>query len=260
MFNLWFSWYIASIRDVTTTAKGRRMAQSQAANEHRRLFSERPVESLTYLDDVHWSDISEARLLEMMLSLNSPEGNANQQAAAILETVGSLNHLIHLPAHELRNAIPANPDMLTLVNLLRLSMHRIINERTSDQIRLSSPKSMVEYAAAYRDPDAGGKRRVLLLDRDSRLIFDFSMPLSQSDAIVCRSIALESLERGAFGLIVIDYLYTENLRFSSKTEILCQKIETAMRHIDVNLYDYLIVGIDQFCSKNRKEVIELHHT
>jgi len=30
-----------------------------------------------------------------------------------------------------------------------------------------------------------------------------------------------------------------------------------MRHIDVNLYDYLIVGIDQFCSKNKKEVIEL---
>lgn len=236
------------------------MANPQTTTRSLGLSSGCSTKSYVHLDGMKWDDITDLDLIATLCSLTPRSEAALQLAEEALQLAGSLSRLVQMPANELHNLIPDSPHTVAFINLLRLGIHRIVNERTSDQVCMSSPEAMAEYVAIHRNPAMGGNRRLVLLDQDSRIIRDQLMSMSQTNLAICRNIAQKALEANAFGLIVIDYLYRDDLRFSSKSEILSELIATSLINIDVHLYDYLIVGVNRFYSKNGKTIINLYET
>ena len=216
------------------------------------------MESYQHLDGMVSSDITDLNLLSMLFSLTLEEEKALHLAEEILGPVGSLSQVIQMSAAELHDLMPTSPQAVTVLILMRLSILRIVNERTSDQLRINSPAALAEYVAIHRNPTSGGNRRLVLLDRDSRLIRDLALPVSGTDLAVCRSIAQEALKADAFGLIVIDYLYKDDLYFSPRLNSLIDVIEKSMQGISINLLDYLIVGINRFYSKKGNKEVTLY--
>ena len=222
-----------------------------------RLPCEQAMEAGAYLDEMHWNDITDLRLIATLFSAVSADENANRWATDILNSFGSLSQILQTPARELHKVIPESPKAILSLNLLRLCVYRVVNEQTSDQIRINSPRAMAEYVAAHRNPKMAGDRKVLFLDRDSRLIADTSVQPTQADIVTCRTIAQEALNRHAFGLVVIDYVYADELQFSPKMRSFCDKIESSMANISIKLYDYMIVGINRFYSRRGDIIIDI---
>jgi DNA repair protein RadC len=79
--------------------------------------------------------------------------------------------------------------------------------------------------------------------------------MRQSELEACRDIAQVALEVDAFGLIVIEYLYRKIVQPNHRSINLNKTIHQAMSNIDIILYDYLIVGIDQFYSFKQENTI-----
>ena len=216
------------------------------------------VDSYAHLKNMEWGDLADVSLLATLLSLAFQGEGAVLQAETILRSAGSLNGLVKMSTSELSDLLSKNPKAIAFINLLRLGLHRIVSERTSDQIWISSPKAMAEYVAIHRNPAVGGNRRVVLLDRDSRLIRDFSLPVSETDLTCCRKIAQTALKADASGIIIIEYLYKDDLYFSPKFNNLFQIIQESMKNINIHLYDYLLVGMNRYFSKKQNMIVNLY--
>lgn len=233
------------------------MPDSQTTSSSLGFSSDDRKESYVHLDNIEWNEITDLNLLATLLSMTSPDKNAFHQAEKILQCVGSLSQITQMSPSDLNDLIPNNRKAVAFINLMRLAMYRIICERTTNQVRISSPAAMGEYVAIHRNPSVGGNRRLILLDRDSRLIRDFSMSVLEDNMVVCGKIAHEALKTDAFGLIVVDYLHSDNLYFSRELEFLSIYIEETMNKINIFMYDHIIVGENRFLSKKENKFISL---
>jgi DNA repair protein RadC len=195
-------------------------------------------------------------LLAAFFSMISDEGDQNELAASVWQSFGSLGRLLHASTSELQDALNGNERLIAGVDILRYSLERIVSERTSEQLTIKDPAAIAEYVAFYRNPTASGSRRAAFLDRGSRLLRDVSLAMSRSDSQLCRDIAQIALEADAFGLVLIEYLYKENIEPSRKIRAFDEKLRRTMLSIGIDVYDHIIVGIDCMYSCRQETILK----
>lgn len=209
------------------------------------------------LDLQQQHSVTDLELLSVLFSMfSSEEEDSNELAQTALKSFGSLGQIVKASAHELHDVLAQNQLLVQCIGIVRFILDRIVSEKTSKQIRINSPNALIEYVTLHKNLASSGYRRTVFLDRDMRLIRDQSMSIWQTELNACRDIAQVALRIDAFGLIVIDYAYKENIQPHHKSISFNQIIEKSMLGINIQLIDQITVGINQFYSFKQKKIID----
>lgn len=210
-----------------------------------------------YVVDRGHERLSDAELLELLISCSSSETNCKSAANELLSEYGSLANLISTPLTQLAQIRGLPRASLGLLYLCKDMIDSILLSRLPERIDLRSATSVIEFISSKIRHAQQEVLYILFLDIKNRLIRD--LEFSRGDIayvpLFPRQIVKAALSLGASG-IVMAHNHTSGDVNPSKQDIdLTKKLRRALELFDISLHDHLIIGNGTFASMRSELVI-----
>ncbi|WP_172297952.1 DNA repair protein RadC [Pseudoruegeria sp. HB172150] len=183
-------------------------------------------------------------LLELILFRAIPRQDVKPLARRLLENFGDFNRVLSAPATRLATVQGVGDAVVQELKIVEAAAHRLARSKILQRPVVSSWNALIEYchtAMAHREIE---QFRILFLDRKNVLIADEELAKGTVSHVPVypREVAKRALELNASALILVHNHPSGDPTPSDADIAMTQKIEDALRAVDVTLHDHLIIG------------------
>ena len=190
--------------------------------------------------------LTDAEILELLLTLGTPQKDCKEPARAALTEFGSLPTVLEATPAELQKIKGIGPSNSFAISLIQTVARRYLKERSRHRTYLSSSGAVADYLIHEM---CGLKKEIfkaIFLDAAHAVIA--SQTLSEgtltSNTIYPRELIKLALEHHAAALVIAHNHPSGNLNPSADDLSLTRHLFKACRLVNINLLDHLIIGAD----------------
>jgi len=183
-------------------------------------------------------------LLEMLLCMARPRGDAKPVAKRLLQRFGSLGAVVAQDRAALTEADGVNETSAAALIAVREAACRMLREKATERPILSSWDRLLDYAVARMGNAKREEFRVLFLDAKNVLIKDESLQKGTVDetAIYPREVVKRALELHASAIIMV-HNHPSGDPTPSRADIdMTREMAVAGKALGITLHDHLIIG------------------
>ena len=188
--------------------------------------------------------------VEVLLYFALPRGDVNPIAHELITHFGSFDAVLDAPAEELSKVSGIGQNAATLINLVGELNRRYGISRTRKEVVLNSSGKAGEYLAPYfrglRD------EAVYLVCLDSKLKVtnckEMFRGVVNSANVYVRKLVEFALSNNAVNVILAHNHISGTAQPSSEDIETTNRVKTAMKSVEINLADHIIVTGDDFIS------------
>jgi len=188
--------------------------------------------------------LADIDLLEMLLSLAAPGGDATTLAEELIGRFGSFANVLAAPTHTLLEMCNGNRINAAVVKLVRTAAIRLIRAEVINQPVFKSWDRLMEYLNAVMGREKVEEFRILFLDTKNRLLADEAQGRGtvNQTPVYPREVVKRALERHATALILVHNHPSGNLSPSPLDVTMTQEVKSAALVLGIELHDHVIVG------------------
>lgn len=196
------------------------------------------------------SDFEDHNILELLLFFSVPRSDTNELGHKLLKKFGSISNVFDAPIDELCKVDGIGMHSATLIKMIP-ELCNIYHVDKTEKVTVVNSTNM---AGRYFVPRFMGKKdeevHIMLLDDKKKVIKCemISKGTVNSSTVSIRKIATEALNCGATG-VVLAHNHPGGLALPSGSDInVTRKIYRALRLIDIQLCDHIVVADGDFVS------------
>lgn len=200
---------------------------------------------------------SDEEVVEFLLTLGTPRGDAKPSAREALEHFGSLSAVLSAPLEKLTEIKGVGPKNALYLKFVHQVAGRYLKDRAEGKPFFGSSKAVFDYLFhSMRDL----KReifKVLFLNRKNELIYDQDMFYGSltGSAVYPREIMTLALERRAAGLVFVHNHPSGDPSPSPEDKRLTRDLIWAARLLTIQVIDHIIIGFNSYYSFSDQGVI-----
>jgi DNA repair protein RadC len=190
--------------------------------------------------------LKDDELLELLLTLGTPQRDCKEAARAALSRFGSLPGVLEAAPTELQEVAGIGPSNSFAIHLIQAVARRYLQARSRRRTYLGSSGAVADYLIHEM---CGLKKEIfkgVFLDAAHAVIA--SKTLSEgtlnSNTVYPRELIKLALEQHAAALVIAHNHPSGNLTPSQEDLNLTRHLYRACRLVNINLLDHLIVGSD----------------
>ncbi|MBU0675839.1 MAG: DNA repair protein RadC [Proteobacteria bacterium] len=193
------------------------------------------------------ASLSDAEVLEMLLTLGTPRKDCKQPARAALEKFGSLAKVLDAPRDELLTIKGIGPLNSFSVSFIQAVARRYLQDRLPERPHLHSSKEVADYLIHSMRSLNKEVLTVIMLDAshgiiDSKIVAEGTLT---SNTIYPRELVKLALDNHAAAMIIAHNHPSGALHPSAADLDLTRHLFQACNLMGINLLDHLIIGNDQ---------------
>ena len=190
--------------------------------------------------------LTDSELLELLLTLGTPQRDCKEPARAILKRFGSLEAALEATPAELQEITGIGPRNSFAIHLIQAVARRYLKERSRNRIYLGSSSAVADYLVHEM---CGLKKEIfkaVFLDAAHAVITaqTLSEGTLNSNTVYPRELVKLALEQHAAALVIAHNHPSGNLTPSQDDLNLTRHLYRACRLVNINLLDHLIIGAD----------------
>ena len=196
------------------------------------------------------SDFEDHNILELLLFFSVPRSDTNELGHKLLKKFGSISNVFDAPIEELCKVDGIGMHSATLIKMIP-ELCNIYHVDKTENVTVVNSTNM---AGRYFVPRFMGKKdeevHIMLLDDKKKVIKCemISKGTVNSSTVSIRKIATEALNCGATG-VVLAHNHPGGLALPSGNDIhVTRKIYRALKLIDIQLCDHIVVADGDFVS------------
>ncbi len=196
------------------------------------------------------SDFEDHNILELLLFFSVPRSDTNELGHKLLKKFGSISNVFDAPIDELCKVDGIGMHSATLIKMIP----ELCNIYHVDKTEKVTVVNSTNIAGRYFVPRFMGKKdeevHIMLLDDKKKVIKCemISKGTVNSSTVSIRKIATEALNCGATG-VVLAHNHPGGLALPSGNDIsVTRKIYRALKLIDIQLCDHIVVADGDFVS------------
>ncbi len=196
-------------------------------------------------------NLADHELLEVLLYYSVPMKDTNGLAHRILNEFGSLSNLLGADIPTIMKRTNVSKNTAVLITLIPEFMDRYNAERWSDnKIDLSSSKTAGEYAKSILNTKTKECFYAIFLDAGNKLIKSelISEGVVNGVLVNVRGVTEKALKNNAVSVILAHNHPGGSLIASAEDVGLTQTIIHALRFVEINVLDHIIVANNDYVS------------
>jgi DNA repair protein RadC len=190
--------------------------------------------------------LTDSELLELLLTLGTPQRDCKEPARAMLKRFDTLEAALEAPPAELQEIAGIGSNNAFAIHLIQAVARRYLRERSRKRTYLGSSGAVADYLVHEM---CGLKKEIfkaVFLDAAHAVIT--SQTLSEgtltSNTVYPRELIKLALEHHAAALVIAHNHPSGNLTPSPDDLNLTRHLYRACRLVNINLLDHLIIGSD----------------
>ena len=189
-------------------------------------------------------NFNDLNALELLLFYAIPRRDTNEIAHALLDQFGSLDAVFDASPQELQAVPGIGPGAATLICLVPELAKRCAVSRTRDITVFNSPSSVGRYLIPRLGSEKAEKALILNLNPQKQLIscVEIASGVVDSVNLNVRQIVETALKARASSLILAHNHPSGNPSPSRDDELLTRRVRDALKLVDIELDDHLIIG------------------
>jgi DNA repair protein RadC len=188
--------------------------------------------------------LSDAEVLELLLSFGTPRSDCKDQARAALERFGSFSSVLEASQHDLQQIQGIGPKNSFAIHFVQATARRYLKERLRGKRYLHSSEQVKEYLLHSM---RGLKKEiftVIFLDSshaviDSEILAEGTLA---NTTVYPREMIIKALHHNAAALIVAHNHPSGSLQPSQQDRYLTRALYLAAYFLDIRILDHLIIG------------------
>ena len=188
--------------------------------------------------------LSDAEVLELLLSFGTPRSDCKDQARAALERFGSFAAVLEASSTDLQQIEGIGPKNSFAIHFVQAAARRYLKERLRGKRYLHSSEQVKEYLLHSM---RGLKKEiftVIFLDSshaviDSEVLAEGTLA---STTVYPRELMIKALHHNAAALIVAHNHPSGSLQPSRQDRHLTRSLYLAAHFLDIRILDHLIIG------------------
>jgi DNA repair protein RadC len=190
--------------------------------------------------------LTDAEILELLLTLGTPQRDCKEPARAALAKFGALPALLEAAPAELQGVKGIGPSNAFAIHLIQAVARRYLKERSRNRVYLGSSGAVADYLIHEM---CGLKKEIfkaIFLDAAHAVIDapTLSEGTLTSNTVYPRELIKQALEHHAAALVIAHNHPSGNLNPSADDLSLTRHLLRACRLVNINLLDHLIIGAD----------------
>lgn len=188
--------------------------------------------------------VSDAELLELMLTPVSPTDSAHSLAIRLLEQFVTVQQVMYADTRTLHQIEGVTDGVIQMLSTMRVLAQRMAKSRILTQPVIESWSALMEYCTLASGYGKVEEFRVLYLDHSHRLIADEVMQRGTVNhtPIYPREIVKRALEHGAGAIILVHNHPVGDTAPSDADIAITKKIIEALATVSITVHDHVIVG------------------
>ncbi|MEO1419817.1 MAG: DNA repair protein RadC [Pseudomonadota bacterium] len=186
-------------------------------------------------------------LLELILFNALPRGDVKPLAHRLIREFGDYARVLSAPKARLLQVKGLGERAVTELKIVEAAAHRLARAKMMNRTVLGSWDAVVEYCQTRMALQEVEHFRVLLLDRQNRLIADEELARGTVDHVPVypREVAKRALEKSASAILLVHNHPSGDPSPSEADIVMTKKIHAACKVFDITLHDHLIIGQSQ---------------
>lgn len=188
--------------------------------------------------------LADYELLELLLFLAIPRGDAKPLAKSLLQKFGSLAALLKAEQGLILETPGVGLGVLHAIQLTQVIMGKVLKQEMMSKPVLASWQSVLDYCHATMAHDQREIVRLLFLDRKNQVIADEVQQTGTVDhaPLYPREVVKRALDLGASALIIV-HNHPSGDPTPSRGDIeMTLKVQQAASSLGIEVHDHLIIG------------------
>jgi len=188
--------------------------------------------------------LADYELLELLLFLAIPRGDAKPLAKSLLQKFGSLAALLKAEQGLILETPGVGLGVLHAIQLTQVIMGKVLKQEMMSKPVLASWQSVLDYCHATMAHDQREIVRLLFLDRKNQVIADEVQQTGTVDhaPLYPREVVKRALDLGASALIIV-HNHPSGDPTPSRGDIeITLKVQQAASSLGIEVHDHLIIG------------------
>lgn len=194
--------------------------------------------------------LQDYEILEMILFSAHPRGDVKPIAKQLLLQFKTIGHVFKASPEELKKIKGMGDASITILKMIEIATHRLLQEKIVERPILSSWNAVVEYCRLSMGYLKKEQVRLLFLDHHNQLISEDSQTLGTVDQVMLykREVVEKALQAGASSIVIVHNHPSGDPTPSKQDIVLTQEIQKAVQTIGINLHDHLVIGHNKHVS------------
>jgi DNA repair protein RadC len=201
-------------------------------------------------EEVGLKGFSEHEKLEILLTLVIARRDCKSIAKNLLKHFGSLSAMFHANAQEWVKVNGIGPKSALFLSVIKAVVAESFKQDLQKKQIFNQAHEVVSYLFLARETQRREVLKVLYLDAKNALIADEIMGEGTIDEVpvYIRSLVEEALKHNAKGVILVHNHPSGNPRPSQADKDITKKIQEALKLIQVDVLDHIILGDQRYVS------------
>ena len=203
------------------------------------------------------SSLDDYELLEIVLYSAHPRGDTRDLAKKLIEEFGSLVGVVTANTSDLSNVKGIGDAAMASIKLLHVVLQRVLRKKVERKSVISNWQSLIEYCWLSMANEKVEEIRLLLLNNRNEMINDVVLQRGtvNRSSIYIREVVKHILKAHASSVILLHNHPSGSLEPSLGDMDVTQKLERALKEIEVSLHDHVILSKEGYYSFRSKGVI-----
>ena len=196
------------------------------------------------------SSVEDYELLEMLLFLTHPRRDTKPIAKNLLKEFGSLRNVLAAPIGKLMKTKHIGEVAATSIKVIEAMMVRASEEKIQEKDVMQSWRDVINHCRIAMSRKPVEELRILFLDQRNNLLKNEVLQTGTINftAIYPREIVKRALELGASSIVMVHNHPSGDATPSQEDIKMTQKVQSALKAVDISLHDHMIVGGDDVMS------------
>ena len=201
--------------------------------------------------------VADYELLELILFAAFARQDVKELSKNLLKKFHTLGGVIKAHKPDFVQVSGAGPAVVATLKAVECILARVLKEEFADKPFSGSLSQVVQYCQATMGHLIVEQFRILFLNRQNCLIADEVQQQGTIDqtAVYPREILKRALEIGASALILIHNHPGGDPTPSSADIHITERIQAALRPVDIHVHDHLIVAQDKYTSFREQRLL-----